>query len=235
MLAIEVGGSSVQATNFAGDGSYNIVHLEDHRHDDWLLASPGLVEGDRVRGAHHLNWMDVSASEQLGMTKAPLLGMNDAEASALGEWVLQGSPGGTTFYIVMGTGIGAMVVTDDIVVPVEFGHLPGFGPRVCGGCGNTCLDAQIGGHALPSPLRADDIERVVDLLCLAMVQQKIEADRLVFGGGISRNYPEIGERVGAEVGIRTVPSACPKGMKSAAPFGLLRAWQRLTKARTESR
>ncbi len=225
MLTVEVGGSSIQAVQFDDFGHGRIVKLAHHRADDWLLASPGLVEGDRVRGAHHLNWMDVLASEELGMSGPPLLSLNDAEASALGEWILQGNPGGVMFYIVMGTGIGAMTVADHLVTPVEFGHLPGFGPNRCGGCGERCLDAQIGGHALPNPLGNDDIEKIVGLLSTAIVQQGITADRLVLGGGIPRHYPEIAIRVQEQTGLLTYPLACPREFKSAAPFGLLHAWR----------
>lgn len=137
MLAIEVGGSSIQATLFANDGTFQIVPLSDHKQKAWAFAAPGLVDGDRVQGAHHLNWMDVLASEELGMATPPLLGMNDADASSLGEWVLQGKPRGKMFYVVMGTGIGATFVEGGQVTPVEFGHLPGFGPNFCGGASTT--------------------------------------------------------------------------------------------------
>jgi hypothetical protein len=182
-VTVEVGGSSVQATLLEDDGSYRIVTLPEHRDDAWAYAAPGFVEGDRVRRAHHLNWMDVLASEELGMTHPPLLGMNDAEASALGEWVLQGEPNGRMFYLVMGTGFGAMVVENGRIVPVEFGHLPGFGPNFCGGCMNFCLDAQIGGHALPTPLADPDIDFIVRLLHQAMVQEQTSLCSLVVSTG----------------------------------------------------
>jgi len=225
MLTVEVGGSSTQAVHFDNDSTYRIVTLADHHADDWLLASPGLVEGDRVRGAHHLNWMDVRASEELGMSKPPLLSLNDAEASALGEWIVQGEPDGVMFYIVIGTGIGAATVADHVVTPIEFGHLPGFGVNRCGGCGEACLDAQIGGHALPNPLGNDDIEKVIGLLSAAIVRQRITTDRLVLGGGIPRRYSRIAKGVQEQTGLPTYPSACPREFKSAAPFGLLHAWQ----------
>lgn len=227
MLAVEVGGSSVQATLFENNGSFHFVPLADHRNDRWVYAAPGLVEANRVRGAHHLNWMDVQASEALGMTNPPLLGMNDAEASALGEWVLHGKLPGTMFYIVMGTGIGAIVVENGQVMPIEFGHLPGFGPLICGGCGNTCFDAQIGGHALPTPLDDRDIAVIVGMLHEAMQRQGIQADRMVLGGGMNRRYPQIRERLEHLTNVPLFASAAPSGMKSAAPFGLMYAWERM--------
>jgi predicted NBD/HSP70 family sugar kinase len=215
VLAIEVGGSSVQATVIEDDGTFRIVPLAEHRNGAWCFAAPGFVDGDSVRGAHHLHWMDVRASEEPGMNRPPLLGMNDAEASALGEWVLQGEPMGRKFYVVMGTGMGAMSVEEGRVTPVEFGHLPGFGPNFCGGCMNYCLDAQIGGHALPTPLADPDIDFIVRLLQRAIVQEKIEAECMVLAGGANRTYPQIRERLSL-----LVASAAPAGLKSAAPFGL---------------
>jgi hypothetical protein len=53
MLTIEVGGSSVQATLFDNNNGYRIVPISEHRDDEWAYAAPGLVDGDRVRGAHH--------------------------------------------------------------------------------------------------------------------------------------------------------------------------------------
>ncbi len=222
MLTIEVGGSSVQATLFENNG-FRIVPLSEHRDDEWAYAAPGLVDGDRVRGAHHTGWLDVLASEELGMTQPPLLGMNDAEASALGEWVLRGRPAGRMFYVVMGTGIGGMYVEDGRLIPVEFGHLPDFGLRFCGGCLNYCLDAQIGGHALPTPLGDEDIEYILRLLREAMERADIQADLMVLAGGVNRSYPRIRDRLQPLVGTPIVASRTPEGLKSAAPFGLRHA------------
>ena len=99
MLTVEVGGSSVEAIRFDDAGSGSIVSLDNHRRDEWLLAAPGLVEGDRIRGAHHLEWMDVEASEELGMYTPPMLSLNDVDAATLGEWTLRGQPQGTLLYM----------------------------------------------------------------------------------------------------------------------------------------
>jgi predicted NBD/HSP70 family sugar kinase len=131
------------------------------------------------------------------------------------------------FYLVMGTGIGAMVVENGRVVPVEFGHLPGYGPKFCGGCMNYCLDAQIGGHALPTPLADPDIDLIVRLLHQAMVQERISADIMVFAGGVNRAYPQIRERLSQRIGAPVLASRAPAGMKSAAPYGLGRQLGRM--------
>jgi predicted NBD/HSP70 family sugar kinase len=68
-------------------------------------------------------------------------------------------------YVGIGTGVGAVGVRDGEVVPIEFGHLTSFGDKTCGGCGRRgCLDAQIGGHALPDPLAGPDQELVARCL-----------------------------------------------------------------------
>lgn len=227
MLTVEVGGSSIQAIRFTGSGSEGtFVSLHEYRHEPWLLAAPGLVEGDRVRGAHHLGWMDVHASEQLGMPSPPLLSMNDAEASGLGEWVLFERPAHTMLYIVMGTGVGAVTVSDGVVLPAEFGHLAAFGPKRCGGCGRLgCLDAQIGGHALPNPLQDRDIDTIVTILTDAIAKQNLTFEQIVLGGGIPRRYPRIVTGLNDRVDSAVHLSRAPARFKSAAPFGVFRAWE----------
>lgn len=226
ILTVEVGGSSIQAVQFERLELATVVSLDKHRNEPWLLAAPGLVEGNRIRGAHHLRWMDVQASRELSMTSSPLLSMNDAEAAAIGEWWLCGQPQVTLLYIGLGTGIGAVAVADGILLSVEFSHLTAFGPKRCGGCGRLgCLDAQIGGHALPTPLRDNDIEVIAKTLGAAIEQQGITIERVVVGGGMTRRYPSIVSRLRDYVELPVAASACPAEYKSAAPFGLMYAWQ----------
>jgi predicted NBD/HSP70 family sugar kinase len=166
--------------------------------------------------------MDVRASDELGMDAPPMLSMNDADAAALGEWSIRGRPSGTLLYISMGTGVGATAVNDYNLIHVEFGHLAAFGPNHCAGCGRAgCLDAQIGGHTLPTPLSNKDIAKVVKVLSAALGKQEIEVDRIVVGGGLPRGYPQIVYGLNERSGPPVEPSASPEGFKSAAPFGLL--------------
>lgn len=226
ILTVEVGGSSTQAVRFEHPESGTIVSLGEHRNDPWLLAAPGLVEGNRIRGAHHLEWMDVQASYELSMASPPLLSMNDAEAAALGEWWLCGRPPDTLLYVGLGTGVGAAAVAHGVLTPVNLSHRTAFGPKRCDGCGRVgCLDAQIGGHALPTPLRDDDNEAVAEVLGAAVREQEMVIDRVVVGGGMARRYPSIVSRLRDQVEPSVAASACPSEYKSAAPFGLLYAWQ----------
>jgi len=228
VLTIEAGGSSTQASRFEGFDPGQIVPLAQHRADQWLLAAPGLVEGDRVRGAHHLGWMDVIASSELGMVSPPALSMNDAEAAALGEWHLHGNPDGTLLYIGLGTGVGAVAINQGVVIPIEFSHITSFGPNVCGGCGRRgCLDALIGGHALPTPLGEKDVDTSIDVLSAAIEQKTLSIARIVVGGGIARSYPAILPGLAERVTPTVYPSASLSVYKSAAPYGLLHTWHQL--------
>lgn len=227
MLTIEVGGSSTQAIDWTASRNGVVVSVAEHRDDAWLLAAPGLVEDDRVRGAHHLGWLDVRPSEELGMRTMPQLSMNDAEAAALGEWVLQGRPNDTLLYVSLGTGVGAIAVDSGRSVPIEFGHLTSFGLKRCGGCGRVgCMDAQIGGHALPNPLGQEHIEQIVTTLQQGIERQDIQLDRVVIGGGMVRRYPQIATDLQGRTSPPLELSASPDRFKSAAPYGLLHMWER---------
>ena len=162
------------------------------------------------------------------MAAPPIVGMNDVDAAGLGEWSLRGRPDGTWLYVSMGTGVGATAIAGGALIPVEFGHLTPFGPHRCGGCGRVgCLDAQIGGHALPTPLSDDDIGFVVDRLSAAVERQDLAIDGIVLGGGLPRRYPWIAAALHERGGPPVQLSRSPAGYKSAAPFGLLHAWQAL--------
>jgi hypothetical protein len=102
------------------------------------FTAPGLVTGGRVQGAHQLAWMDVDGWAELGFAGELDLGMNDAEASALGEWRLRDGQDRDLIYVGLGTGAGSARVTDGRLTPVELSHRPGYGPGWCEGCHNMC-------------------------------------------------------------------------------------------------
>lgn len=226
VLCIEVGGSSVQAVVVDVDGTARGVELSGcHAADQWLVAAPGLVVGDRVQGAHHLGWLDTSIREQLGMDHPAAMSMNDAEAAAVGEWVALDRPAGLTLYIGIGTGVGAVAIDAGETIDLEFGHLTSFGPKTCAGCGRLgCLDAQIGGHALPTPLSASDRDFVASALVAAVHRQTLSIARIVLGGGMLRTYPEIVDTVRQQLTVEVVASGVGSSLKSAAHLGLVERW-----------
>lgn len=152
--------------------------------------------------------------------------MNDAEAQALGEWLLRDGAPDDLLYIGIGTGVaGARVVAGELV-HVEFSHLTSFGDAVCGGCGRTgCLDAQIGGHALPQPLTDDDRARVVRLLAAATRTVGLaEGATVAFGGGVARSYPTMVDQLQAALpDLAIEPTRAPTSAKSAAYVAVIDA------------
>ncbi|GAB3923012.1 hypothetical protein GCM10029976_012620 [Kribbella albertanoniae] len=220
-MAVEVGGPSVQTATLV-DGS--VVFVDGVARPEtayrYGLAAPGWVVDGRVRGAHHLGWMDVEAWEELGFPRRPEVSLNDAEAGALGEWLLRVGEPADLLYVVIGTGVGAVRVSAGDVIAVEFGHQVGFGPAVCGGCGRRgCLDAAIGGHALPTPLGAEDEERVRESLVRAIELTELRAGAtVVFGGGLVRSHPRV---VPELKDMQVERSLAPPEAKSAAHVGVL--------------
>lgn len=224
LRTVEVGGSSIQYCAVVGGVPSPVAYLGTPD-VAWLLAAPGEVDGDRVRGAHHIGWADVVASEELGLGQPPLVSMNDAHAAALGEWDLHGQQSGRWLVVGLGTGIGSAIVENGTVSDVDLGHATYFGPRVCGGCGaEGCLDARIGGHALSDPLSVRDHERLLASLALAITRLDRVPDAIVLAGGMARRYPELVRELAGRLRASVHPSAAEAGMKSAAPWGLLLRW-----------
>lgn len=219
LVAVEVGGSSVQTVTLV-DGALTFVDgvVRPEAAYRYGLAAPGWVVDGRVRGAHHLGWMDVEAWDILGFPRLPEVSLNDAEAGALGEWLLREGAPAELLYVVIGTGVGAVRVSAGELTAVEFGHQVGFGAAVCGGCGRRgCLDAAIGGHALPTPLSVEDVARVRESLMRAIQLTALPAGAtVVFAGGLVRSHPEV---VPALEGMER--SLAPAEAKSAAYVGVL--------------
>src|ERR1700759_2687742 len=70
------------------------------------FAAPGLITGGRVRGAHHLGWLNVDGWSALGLPGSPELSMNGAEARVLGEWSIRDRQDPHLVYVGLGTGTG---------------------------------------------------------------------------------------------------------------------------------
>jgi len=94
-----------------------VVELaSDLEFDRLSLGFPGLVEGGKpVREPHNLGdgWVGFDYAKAFGK---PVRCINDAAMQALGNYV-----SGRLLFLGFGTSIGATVIVDDVVVPVEVG------------------------------------------------------------------------------------------------------------------
>lgn len=222
LACVEVGGSSVETTLFADDGTYRhvpgAVVPDDHMA---LVAVPGIVSGNRVLGASNLGWFDVEPLRALGIDRSADLVLNDAEAAALGEVARRAAA--DAVYVGLGTGVGGAVVIDRRIVAGNlFGHLTGFSDVRCP-CGRIgCLETVAAGWALPTPLDPEDRATIAQSVARAIQQEPIATPRLVVvAGGLARRFPDIVARIGALLPGRIVEStAAEDGVKSAAAWGL---------------
>lgn len=229
LVTVEVGGSSVQSAVFQGGAEPQFFDglIAAPKGGVWALAAPGLVTDGRVQGAHHLGWHDVQAWEVLGFSRRPVVSMNDAVAAAFGEFVLRGRTD-DFLYVGIGTGVGSALVAAGEARDTALGHLQGFSDRRCGGCnGLGCLDASIGGHALPARLELTDVCRIADLLSRAIRRQHDHVPLVVLGGGVPRRYPRLVTILAEHLAdIDVQPTRAPKEAKSAAHWGLAHAASR---------
>jgi polyphosphate glucokinase len=93
----------------AGDWKYDVVSI----------GYPGpVLRGRPVLEPHNLGkgWVGFDIE---GAFKRPVKVVNDATMQALGSY-----QGGKMLYLGLGTGLGATMIVDGIVEPMELGHLP---------------------------------------------------------------------------------------------------------------
>jgi hypothetical protein len=184
------------------------------------FVAPGWVTGGRVQGAHQLGWMDVNGWAELGLGGEPDLSMNDAQAAALGEWILRDRQVPDLVYVGLGTGVGSARVTGGELVPMELAHRTGYGPGWCEGCQNTCVNGQIGSHAVPDPLTDEGLALVVEILSAVLTDTPVQTSSVVvIGGGMARSHPEIVASVRAKTGFVIEPTRATE-LKSAASVAM---------------
>jgi predicted NBD/HSP70 family sugar kinase len=93
----------------AGEWPYDVVSI----------GYPGLVlQGDVVAEPHNLGsgWVGFDFAAAFG---CPVKLINDAAMQALGSY-----QDGVLLFLGLGTGLGAALVTDGVVTPMELGHQP---------------------------------------------------------------------------------------------------------------
>src|SRR5207245_7575122 len=165
-------------------------------YDAVSIGYPGpVLHGRPVAEPRHLGpgWVGFDYRKAFG---CPVQVVNDAAMQALGSYA-----GGKMLFLGLGTGMGATLIVDGIVEPMELGHLPYRDGTFEEYVGLHALEA----HGLPQWRR--DVGDVVSRLIAAL-----EPEDVVLGGG---NVHQ----------LDTLPPGCRAGDNVDAFLGGFRLWE----------
>lgn len=135
ILVIDVGGSHVKcvATGHTTPVRFDsgptmtpdlmvqsvLTLIEGWRYDAVSIGYPGVVRGGKIdREPQNLGegWMDFDFKKAF---RCPVKILNDAAMQALGNY-----KGGSMLFLGLGTGLGAALIVDHAIIPMELAHLP---------------------------------------------------------------------------------------------------------------
>jgi polyphosphate glucokinase len=177
----------------------------DWKYDAVSIGYPGpVLNGRPVLEPHNLSPCWVCVDYQAGFG-CPVKLVNDAAMQALGSY-----QGGKMLFLGLGTGLGSTMIVDDIVEPMELGHLPYRDGTFEDYVGQRGLKA----HGLAQ--WRSDVEDVVRRLVAAL-----EPDDVVLGGG---NVHQ----------LETLPKGCRAGDNANAFAGGFRLWEQADRTRRAS-
>lgn len=213
ILAVDVGGSNVKVLatgekkrrkipsgrTMTPEEMVRAVKKEtrDWEYDRVTVAYPGAVmDGTIVKDPHNLGpgWQGFNFQKAFGCKTRVL---NDAAAQALGSY-----EGGSMLFLGLGTGLGAALVVDGTVVPLEIAHLP-----FQEGKSYEYFWGKAGHARLGDKKWEKHVHEIVRLFRTAFV-----ADDVVLGGG------EVDE-------LKALPEGCRAGKNSNAFKGCYRVWE----------
>jgi polyphosphate glucokinase len=170
----------------AGDWQYEVVSI----------GYPGFVmRGRPVAEPHNLapGWVGFDFQAAFG---CPVKLINDAAMQALGSY-----KGGKMLFLGLGTGLGAAMVVDGIVEPMELAHLP-YKKRT--------FEDYVGLRGLERQGKKKWRQRVADVV--AKLVAALEPDDVVLGGGNVKKLKEL-------------PPGCRAGENANAFLGGFRLWE----------
>jgi polyphosphate glucokinase len=168
----------------------------DWKYDAVAIGYPGRVLGGRItlepknlgRG-----WVGFDFTPAFG---CPVQVMNDAAMQALGSY-----KSGLLLFLGLGTGLGAALVVNDIVIPMELAHLS---------IKNRTYEEYLGARALER-LGRKKWQKHVDLATARMIDA-LHPDDIVLGGGNSKK-------------LKKLPKGCRLGDNSYAFLGGFRLFE----------
>jgi len=150
--------------------------VQPDEYDAVSIGYPGLVFRGRI-AAEPFNlghgWIGFDFEAALGK---PVRVMNDAAMQAIGSYT-----GGRMLFLGLGTGLGATLILDGVVEPMELGHLPYKHGRT--------YEEYVGERALEKLGRKKWRKKVSEVV--AQLSTALEVDYVVLGGGNVRLLKEL--------------------------------------------
>jgi polyphosphate glucokinase len=167
----------------------------DWQYEVVSLGYPGFVmRGRPIAEPHNLahGWVGFDFQAAFG---CPVKIINDAAMQALGSY-----NGGKMLFLGLGTGLGAAMIVDGVVEPMELAHLP---------YRKATFEDYVGNRGLERLGKKKWRLRVADVV--AKLAAALEPDDIVIGGGNVRNLKEL-------------PPGCRSGENANAFLGGFRLW-----------
>lgn len=199
ILVVDVGGSHVKF-RIGADGDINrfdsgpdmtarqmadaiTAKVAKSQYDAVSIGYPGLVFDNRIAAdPHNLGpgWVGFDFKKAFGK---PVRLINDATMQAMGSYA-----GGRMLFLGLGTGLGATLIVDGVIEPMELGHMPYKHGRTYEDYVGEQGRARMGTKKWRKVVRA-----VVDQLA-----QVLEVEYVVIGGGNARRLKTLAanERLG---------------------------------------
>ena len=149
------------------------------------IGFPGVIEGTTIRTSAnlHAKFIDADGAKLFGKATGCRIAMiNDAAAAAIAEMRLGAGRGfmGKTLLLTLGTGVGSVLASQGVVVPLELGHLPWKDGK----------DAEK--HVAASVREEKDLsweewgERLRDYI--AVLEELFWPELIIIGGGVSSKH-----------------------------------------------
>ena len=169
---------------------------QDWEYDSISIGYPGPVNHDRPKQEPHnlgAGWTDFDYAESFGK---PYRFINDAAMQALG-----GYRGGRMLFLGTGTGLGAAMIFDGVVIPLELAHLPYKKGKT--------YEEYIGLVGLQARGKAKWRKSVLDIM--ERLQAAMVCDYVLLGGGNAKL-------------MKNLPAGVILGANSNAIEGGLKLW-----------
>jgi polyphosphate glucokinase len=166
-------------------------------YDAVAIGYPGrVVDGKILVEPHNLakGWIGFDFSAAFG---CPVRVINDAAMQALGSY-----QGGLLLFLGLGTGLGAALVADGVVIPMELAHLP---------YKNSTWEGYLGVRSLKQRGRKKWAEHVES--AVVRLQDALAPDDIVLGGGNTKK-------------LKTLPKGCRMGDNGFAFTGGFRLFEK---------